>query len=568
MFFDLLKKIRILLTPGDKAKLMLVTLLVTAGVMLELLGIGTLLPAVAVIADPELLNRYETLGLLRRILPCRDDTSFMLCCCGLVMACYIVKNLFSLGICHIQASFIYSKQRDFSDRMYRSYLGAPYAWHLNHTAAELNNRLSRIPAVCSYVLLPLMTILADLFNVAVLASLAVFFMPDIVLAGFAAALLAGAAVYIFFHRANAAGGRQALAADMDAAEIRMSGLNGIKEVKLYGVSGFFAGRHADAMHRLSGKSAMLYVLGQLPRHFLDTASIVTALVILAVMLLSGIPRGTIILTFGMLVAILSRTMPPVSRMHYNLTMIKQHKPVFDDLYNAVAGIEPDAQTATEADNNPFTLENALEVRNLSFAYDAASPVLQNLSFVIKSGQAAAVTGATGCGKTTLADLVCGLLKPEQGGIFSDGRNINENIRQWQRLPACVPQYIYLVSGTIRSNVAWGIPGSLIDDARVWQALETAQLAGFVRALPLGLDAPVAENGANLSGGQRQRLGIARAMYKAPELLILDEATSALDADTEAAFADALETLHGKVTMLIITHRTETASRCDINIKLG
>lgn len=179
-----------------------------------------------------------------------------------------------------------------------------------------------------------------------------------------------------------------------------------------------------------------------------------------------------------------------------------------------------------------------------------------------------VTGTTGSGKTTLVDLLLGLLKPQKGMILVDGRNVAENLVSWRKLIGYVPQHIQLWEGSIRENVAFGVPDEEIDDAKVVQALKLAQLYPLVESLPGGIEFRLSDDGNNLSGGQRQRLGIARALYHEPKMLILDEATSALDSETEKAFVEALEILSGKVTMIVIAHRLSTLNKCDRRLAIS
>ena len=226
-------------------------------------------------------------------------------------------------------------------------------------------------------------------------------------------------------------------------------------------------------------------------------------------------------------------------------------------------IEPE-KTAGEL---PIEFKNELTVENLSFSYVPGTPVIKDFSLVIPRLASVAFTGMTGSGKSTLIDLIIGLLPPDSGCVRVDGRDIAENLASWREKIGYVPQSIFLLNSSIRKNVAFGVSDEEIDDKRVWECLKMAQLEDFVNTLPQKLDAFVGDNGIQLSGGQRQRIGIARALYRDPEVLILDEATSALDNETEQAFIDALKILHGKITILMIAHRLTTVAHCDIHVDL-
>jgi ABC-type multidrug transport system fused ATPase/permease subunit len=218
---------------------------------------------------------------------------------------------------------------------------------------------------------------------------------------------------------------------------------------------------------------------------------------------------------------------------------------------------------------PIELKRALTVERLSFRYREDAPwIFKDFSLRINAFSSVAFTGKTGCGKTTLADLVMGFLDPVEGHIRVDGRDIRENLASWRARIGYVPQSIYMLNDSIRRNVAFGIEDEAIDDAGVWRALELAQIADFVKGIPERLDTEIGERGVRLSGGQRQRIGIARALYRNPDMLILDEATSALDSETEQAFVEAIGALQGKLTMIVIAHRLSTVEKCDVILKLG
>jgi len=345
----------------------------------------------------------------------------------------------------------------------------------------------------------------------------------------------------------------------------MGGLQGVKAVKASGAEDFFAARYTRFQRDYCRYSRKLYVLGQIPRFGMETAAIVGALGLLAVMVLLGCRAETILLTFSLLLAAMSRMLPAFSRMHYNLTRMRQLDCVFDCMFTDIISVRPECLEA-DGDAAAVHLCERLEIRDLGFDY-GGEPVFEHFSLDIPARTSTALTGATGCGKSTLADLVQGLLPPGRGEILADGVNIAGNLRSWRRIVAGVPQFIYLMDDSIRANVALGVPPEAVDDGRVWESLRLAQADGFVSAMPEKLDTMIGDNGVKLSGGQRQRLGIARALYRCPELLILDEATSALDGETESAFVDALEALRGKITVLVIAHRQSAIEKCDRVVRL-
>jgi ABC-type multidrug transport system fused ATPase/permease subunit len=248
-----------------------------------------------------------------------------------------------------------------------------------------------------------------------------------------------------------------------------------------------------------------------------------------------------------------------------------NKPRLDAVYDIINTINKEEMykltvksEGNEEKNQRISFEDELQVKDVIWKYPSGKkPVLNKLNIDIKKGQSVAFVGPSGAGKTTLADLILGLFKPQEGKITVDGFDIYENLWAWSKMVGYVPQSVFLTDDTIRNNIAFGIDEEMIDDERIWESLREAQLEDFVKNLPDGLDTFVGEGGMRISGGQRQRIAIARALYQNPMILVLDEATSALDNDTEAAVMDAIESLHGTKTLIIVAHRLSTIQNCDV-----
>lgn len=561
----LLLKIRILLTPRDKWTLVRVTLLMAVSALLEIVGIGLLLPVVAVFVRPELLTQNHYLKVFHQLFPFSDPVSFTVFCCVLMAGVYCLKNLFALYVIRRQAAFIFRKQAELSTRLYGNYLTAPYRFFQEGSVAELNANISRVSSVCTCIFMPFMSFMTDLFVVLLLSAVLFFFMPLISVGSVCFILVVAGGVYFLMRKMNGRFGRAYAESDNRAAGLRLNGLNGIKDIKAAHAERFFISEYSDGIHAVSNYSKKLFILGQVPRLTLETAAIFLALGIFIIMTVAGQPTGTILLTFSLLIAALSRMLPACSRMHYNLTQMRQYLWVFELVFRDINGLK--SEELIRGDSPPVHFDETLEVRNLTFGY-GKQVLFRDFSIAIKALESVALTGVTGSGKTTFADLLLGLQKPQSGGIYADGRNIEENLGSWRALTAYVPQSIFLLDGSLLENVGFGLPLSEIEEESVWNALDMAQLKEFAASLPDGLNTRIGENGIKLSGGQRQRLGIARALYRKPKLLILDEATSGLDVETEAAFVDALEHLRGKLTTVIIAHRLSTVERCDRKIKLA
>ena len=559
-----LNQIRVLLSPREKRRLVVVVLMMTVAALMELAGIGVLLPVAAVFLNPEWME-HEWVRAGCAFFGIADRTQFVLAGMLVLAALFTLKTVFSFRMIREQARFIYEKQRELSVRLYRNYLESPFAYGANRSVAEWNTKLHQVEQLCTFILMPLMTVATDALLVATLTGVLLCTMPVLTLIGGGFMLVVGWAIFASMKRLNATSGKQLMLSVVDLGKRRLDGLSNYKYLKLGGSAFAVDGYHAAYAARTSAERR-LYLFGQAPRLLLEWSSLLLVLAIFAGMICLGMSESDILLRFSLLIAVMSRMLPSFSRIHYGLAQIRQSGFVFDELFRDLTACP--REEVADADGVSATLENTLELRHVTFGYAPdADPVIRDFSLTVKARECVALVGRTGCGKSTLTDLVMGLRMPDSGEILADGRPIRGHLASWRRLIGYVPQAIWLVDDTVRNNVAFGVSADKIDETRVRTALETAQLLKDVEAMPDGLDAMVGENGAHLSGGQRQRLAIARALYRNPSLLILDEATSALDNATEAAFVEALEALRGRLTMLVGAHRRSTVENCDRTIRL-
>ena len=319
------------------------------------------------------------------------------------------------------------------------------------------------------------------------------------------------------------------------------------------------------MHELKFAAASRYsmVLSQTPRLFIETVAFSALFIGVALALSIGHERASVLPVLALFAVSAVRLLPSMNRVMLSVTRMAYYRPSAEVVLDTLGakGQAYSAAVSTGGSAPQFDGWKELHLRGVGFAYSTAAPVLSNVDIVIRRGSSTALVGPSGGGKTTLADLVLGLLRPTIGVVSVDGHDIHENIRDWQSRLGYIPQAIYILDDTVRRNVAFGIPDELIDDQKVWAALRNAHLDAYIAELSDGLSFLVGENGSRFSGGQRQRLVIARALYSDPELIVMDEATSALDEATERGIADTIDRLSGELTMLIIAHRPETVARC-------
>ena len=540
--------------------------MMVATAFLEILGLGLVMPVIALISKPELIEQNHYLNLVHDMICPSSNESFIIILCTALIVLYVGKNLFMAFQTYLQSRFIMRKATELSSKLFDNYMRAPYAFHLNKNSSYLLNNVNFVDVMSTGVIIPAMIILTEGFVVAALFVTILYAAPLISCGIILASGIISLLVYYPMKNINYNVGITVRHEAALVSQYCMQGFEGIKECIVRNAEPYFIKAHRRHRELRNDAIALNTFLGNIPRFFIEAMIVSVALGGLTALILSGMAYGSILLTLSLLAVAMVRLMPSMSRIHYNMATIRQNLHSFDALYQDITAFT----TAPQVPSGPeIEFQHALRLDHVSFAYEGTmDSIIDSFSLDIPKNSSVAFVGPTGCGKTTLVDIILGLLKPRQGKILVDGRGIEENLFSWRRKIGYVPQFIFLLDAAIRENVAYGLPPEQIDDNRVIQCLATAQMMDFTQSLPGKLYAMVGEDGVRLSGGQRQRIGIARALYNNPEVLILDEATSALDNDTEKAFIDALNTLSGKLTIIMIAHRLTTVEKCDKVVKLG
>ena len=346
--------------------------------------------------------------------------------------------------------------------------------------------------------------------------------------------------------------------------------SGIKDVKVSNKEDYFTERYRESVEGYGHYQIRHNVYTNMPRLLIESIAIIAILLYLALSMIMGVDLTTMVTAISAFALAAMRLLPSVNRVNTYIANIAYYESALNYIYENVdteamsRQEELDAYRLANPNTTLITLEKEIELQDITFAYpNTDKKIFDKADMKIPVGKSVGVVGPSGSGKTTIVDVLLGLLKPQAGTITSDGTNIMDNYEAWLAHVGYIPQTIYMLDDSIRKNIAFGVKEADIDDARVWEVLKQAQMKEFVENLPDGLDAQIGERGVRISGGQRQRLGIARALYHDPELLIFDEATSALDNDTETAIMEAIDTLHGQKTMVIIAHWLRTIENCDM-----
>ena len=559
----MLKKLNYILDSRQKWQLLLLLVAFVIGSFLELLGVSAILPLVNVIMDADILESglYALLG---QIMAAADVRDFIIKYCVLLIALYIFKDLYLLFMYNLQFAFTYRNKARISNRLMKIYMEQDYLNLIDHNVTDLLRSLSADIDLCFALILALLNILCESLTALTLIVYLTVQSPRTMVS---LMVIMGAFVLVFtrfYRRRLAACGQRYRTLYAAKEKWLVQTFHGIKEVKVTGREEFFYRNYSDTNYAFAEADREQNLNQMLTRPMIEITCIGGLLSIIAVQIAFGAPITQYISVLSVFAMAAMRLLPSFNRIMSNISSVLASIPGLEALSNDMrraAAMLPDLPAQTGA---PVHLDRAVEVRGLTFTYPGKTrPVLQDVSLTIPKNSTVALIGPSGSGKTTLADIILGLIQPQEGSIRVDGCNVFENLDSWHKLVAYIPQNIYLIDDSIRANVAFGSDGDEIDDDKIWQALKSAQLDTFVRNLDKGLDTMVGDQGVKLSGGQRQRIGIARALCHEPKMLVLDEATSALDTETESAVMDAINRLQGNKTILIIAHRLTTIRNCDI-----
>ena len=562
---EILKKIWSLLTKREKiiSIFLFAMMLLSSG--LELLGIGLIMPVIALLSKPELIEQNRYLKLVYDFIAPGSYKAFLIILCVALIALYIAKNLFLAAQNWWQSHFIMRKGAELANTLFDNYIHAPYSFHLKNNSGNLLGKINLADALVQGLLIPFMIILTESMVIGVIFIALLVLSPVVTVGLVVTILLITVAVYYPLRKYNNLVGMNYRDAQIAMNKYALQGLKATKESKVRNIEDFFSSEYAIHRNQSNNALAKLTFLGNLPRFLVEGMLVSLGLGVLLVLIISGMSPGSIVLTLSLFAASAIRIMPSMTRIQYNLSRILQYSHTLISLFDDIANFAREEKADCSED---LQFEKNIRIENLSFRYEnTENDIIRNLSLIIPKNASVAFVGPTGCGKTTLVDLILGLLKAQKGTIKVDGENISDCLKSWQKKIGYVPQFIFLLDDTVRANVAFGVLEKEIDDDRVVECLKMAQIFGFIDTLSDGINHIIGENGIQLSGGQRQRIGIARALYHNPEILILDEATSALDNETEKAFIDALNNLKGTLTIIMIAHRLTTVENCDKIVRL-
>lgn len=572
-----LKKLWWLLSAREKRNAFFLVLLLLFNGLLEMAGVGIVPVYVGIVAFPERLVEHEIVQAVfsspGEIL---TQTTLLYWGSALLVLFFTLKFVYTVMLSYWQARFVQNRVLRIGDQLFTAYMRAPYTFHLGRNSSQL---LRNVNAECSRlgmtVLTPLIDVLTQLFVLIAVVGLLVAVSPGLaVLALMVFTIVAGIVAGALHKKFRELGFEAQAARGIMVKNVR-EGLGGVKEIKVLQREKLFSTRFRDTLGTTLRIQRFIQVVGKSIPSLMEWISIVGLLTVVLVLFAMNKSTEAIIAIVVLFAVSLSRLKSTISNLVSRYTTLQHNLVSLDVVYDDLVELsgtdylqkKPRVAVVRSSDGEmagSFShFRKDLELRNVDYRYPGADDyALRDVSLRIGKGEAVGFVGTTGAGKSTLIDVVLGVLSPSGGRILADGRDIHEDIAAWQRNTGYIPQSIYLVDGSIKENVALGLPPSEIDQDAVEQALKAAHLDKFVAELPGGLDTVVGERGVRLSGGQRQRIAIARALYHNPEVLIMDEATSALDNVTERGVIKAVEDLKGERTILMIAHRLTTVLNCD------
>jgi ABC-type multidrug transport system fused ATPase/permease subunit len=564
-----------LLSRRERTRLALLFVAVVGMAFLEMVSIAAVLPFLSVAADPTQIHSNAWLNWAYEGLGFMSTTSFLIVLGAAALVALLVNNAWMAATSWAQYRFAYGCNHSISVRLLRHYLARPYVFFLHRHSAELgNNVLAEVEHITKEVLTPALDAAAKaIVAFAVIGFLVVL---DPTLALLVALVLGGAygAIYISVRQRLARIGKERAAANAARYKAASEVFGAIKEVKLLGKEAVFLARFAQPSQRFAHHRATSQIIGHLPRYALEAVAFGGVLLIALYLIQRGGTLQQVSPVLGLYAFAGYRLMPSLQQVFNGLAKARFGVPAVHNLHREFTSLETRPGSGRVTSGNGAQQQvpaipcvDRIELDNITFTYPGASkPALRNVSLVIPAKTTIGIIGSTGSGKTTLVDVILGLLRPQEGEIRIDGVLLSEaNLRAWQNSIGYVPQHIHLSDDSIARNIAFGLLPKRIDPEAVERAARVANIHDFiVRELPQAYSTPVGERGIRLSGGQRQRVGVARALYHDPAVLLFDEATSALDISTEAAVVDAIHDVadHEK-TIVVITHRMQTLRYCQL-----
>ena len=561
---SIFKKINYIFSSGQKIQAVLLCLGLFAGALMELAGVSLIAELVKLIGSPDTIHRNALMQKLYDITNAGSDRQFFLYVVLVLIGVYLFKNIYLTVMGYVKFTFIYNNQLRLSGRLIDCYLKKPYTYHLDKNSAEMIRSIMLDSERFFQMLLTVFSVFSEIM-VSALLCIYLVVVDWMITVSVVVILGVVSGLYLLtFHGRSKKNGEISQFNDGKMHQAINQALGAVKDIKILHREKYFVNAFTKRGEKKYTAVRNNEVLGQIPAYLIETVCVGAILLVLVIKLYNGQDLNDMIPQLAAFAMAAFKLLPSVGKVDNYLNLIVFLKPSADLIYRDIKDTEDMLNVMPADDSGAMPHAEAIKVDHVSYRYpNTTKDVLTDVCFEIPEGASVGLIGPSGAGKSTIADIILGILTPTEGAVMYGDMNVHEHPIKWSSKLAYIPQAIFLADESIRSNVAFGIEEDEIEDEKVWQALGEAQLDGFVRSLPEGLDTMVGERGVRLSGGQRQRIGIARALYGDPDILVLDEATSALDSETEKAVMEAIDRLQGRKTLIIIAHRLTTVANCKI-----
>lgn len=568
------KKFYTLLNKHQKNRIFILFLMMLIGAGFEVLGISMMLPLITAIMNPNIMAENRICAYLCAMFNITRHVDFVVWCIIVIIIIFLVKTVYLTFEYSMQYRFVFNNCFCVQSKLLEAYLHRPYEYFLSAQSGEII-RIMQEDVSGSFKMLIVILSFAMEAVVSIAVLLTVFVINPFMTTFIAAALLIlTLMISKCFRPILRKEGEIYQKTYAETNKWLLQSISGMKEVKVTQTEDFFLDNFVLYGREMANAARLHSTLQNIPRNLVELVSVCSMMIVFGIMIATGHAMDSLLPSLSAFVMAAVKLLPSVNRMLAGVTQVTFYEPALDNVLKNLAMLEGDFTGKSNMGKLPLVKE--IQMRGIDYTYPGGKKkIFNHADLIIPVGSSIGIIGASGAGKTTAVDILLGLLKQQAGQVLADGVDIAANMSGWLAHIGYIPQMIFMLDDTIRANIMFGHrervcangrkqSGSSLDlEEAVWNALEEAQLAEFVKTLPEGIDTAIGERGMRLSGGQRQRIGIARALFTNPDVLVFDEATSALDSETEEAIIQSVNALHGKKTMIIIAHRLTTIKGCDV-----
>lgn len=560
-----IKKMFSMFNAKQKFKLFGMSLIILGGAAMELVALYAFNNFIEAIMMPDSYMDNAFIAMFCNILGIEGYRNAVILCSAFIIAAYLIKTFYIIMQNNIIYKFIYFGHKELSCKVMNSYLEQDYFFHVKNNSADLIRNVYNDTNMFYVAVLNVIQLISELCTITAIG--VYLFVKDGMLT-LGIGVIVGSFTFFFmrFYKNRLKHmGEEYRRLYAGIVKCMQQSFGGIKEIKIANREKFFGDEFDSINYDLAKNQKDNALLNSIPKPVMEAACIGSLMIIVIIKAAAGDISAAFATTLGVFAMGAMRLLPSVNKISSYISTLLYSRAFVESVFTerqrmlAIAKRKSEENTISE-----ITFDKNISVEELSFAYDEGEEnVIDDVSFEIWKNTSVAFIGPSGAGKTTMVDIMLGVLKPQKGAVKVDGSNIADCMDAWHKKVGYIPQNIYLMDESLRKNIAFGVPEDEIDDEKVWKVLREAQLESVVKEMDEKLDTVIGEMGVRLSGGQRQRIGIARALYRDPEILVLDEATSALDTETEKAVMEAIDSLHGRMTLIIIAHRLSTIKNCDV-----